>query len=104
VLWACRLEVAWHLAASLAHELGHAWLFLHAYPDLTPLVEEGLCELYEYHWLQSQRTPEAAYRRRLMEENDDPVYGEGLRAAQSALQGRTLPALLEFVWKHGRLP
>jgi hypothetical protein len=42
-------------AGMIAHELGHAWLFSSAFPQLSPMVEEGICNLCQYIWLQ-QRT------------------------------------------------
>ena len=46
-----------HFATAAADELGHAWLILNAYPELAPLVEEGICELFASLWLEKQRTP-----------------------------------------------
>ncbi|HFD38730.1 MAG TPA: protein DA1 [Anaerolineae bacterium] len=93
-----------HAAGVMAHELGHAWLFLHAFPQLPPMVEEGLCNLCEYLWLRWRRGPEAEYHQRLLEENTDPIYGDGFRAARRALQSRTLPQLLTYVQQHRRFP
>lgn len=93
-----------HFAASTAHELGHAWLFLNAFPELPPPVEEGLCELCEYLWLKQQYTPEATYRLHLMEDNDDPVYGRGFQVARRELERLPLSALFTFVRTHRRFP
>ena len=93
-----------HFATVAAHELGHAWLFLNEFPELPPLVEEGLCELCEYLWLAGQGTPEAKYRLQVMDSNKDPVYGAGFQAALRALEGSTLPGLLEYVRAHRRFP
>ncbi len=86
-----------HFATVAAHELGHAWLFLNGFPALPPPVEEGLCELCEYLWLKEQSTSEAKYRLQVLESNTDPVYGAGFHAALRALEGWTLPNLLEYV-------
>lgn len=43
--------------AVLAHELMHAWLRMEGFRDLPPAVEEGLCQLMAYLWLEAQ-TPE----------------------------------------------
>jgi hypothetical protein len=93
-----------HFAAIAAHELCHSYLFVNTFPDLEPVVEEGLCELAEYLWLQQQGTPEAAYRLKLMENNDDPIYGLGFRAARKAYQQRGLAPVLESVRRKQRLP
>lgn len=93
-----------HFAAIAAHELCHSYLFVNAFPDLEPVVEEGLCELAEYLWLRQQGTPEAAYRLRLMEKNDDPIYGRGFQAARRAYERHGLAALLAAVRRSGRWP
>jgi hypothetical protein len=53
-----------HFAAIAAHELCHTYLFMNEFPELEPLVEEGLCELAEYLWLKQQKTPEDGWQRR----------------------------------------
>lgn len=93
-----------HFAAIAAHELMHTYLFMNAFPDLEPVVEEGLCELAEYLWLKQQGTPEAAYRLGLMNNNDNPVYGKGLQLARRSLDKTPLLTLLDTVQKRGRFP
>lgn len=90
--------------AVVAHELGHAWLFMNAFPRLAPRVEEGICELAAYLWLEHQTGVEAAFRRGLMMGNEDPVYGEGFKEAYSALKKCSLHELLICVQRSGRLP
>ena len=51
-----------HAAGVMAHELGHAWLFLHAYPTLPPMVEEDLCNLCTYLWLRQKQSDTRSYR------------------------------------------
>lgn len=93
-----------HTAAIIAHELGHAWLFLNAYPKLPPMVEEGICEYSAYLWLKQQGTAEAAYRLKLLQNNKDPIYGAGFQAAYRAARGRSLAQLLAYVRQHRRFP
>ncbi|KAK7406627.1 hypothetical protein VNO78_08256 [Psophocarpus tetragonolobus] len=38
----------------LAHEMMHAWLRLKGYPNLSPEVEEGICQVLAYMWLDSE--------------------------------------------------
>jgi len=91
-----------HTAAIMAHEIGHAWLFLHEFPILSLMTEEGICELWAARWLEMQNTPLAKHRLQIMAKNPDPVYGDGYRAALKALRGRTVPGLLERVRRgHG---
>lgn len=93
-----------HLATVLAHELGHAWLFMSRFPKLPKKVEEGICVLFEAFWLQNLDTPEAAYRLRMLEENEDPIYGKGYRQAKRALSNRSFSRLLDYVKKDQRFP
>lgn len=47
--------MAWMLTgAVLAHELMHAWLRMEGYEHLPLQVEEGLCQLMAYLWLEAQ--------------------------------------------------
>jgi len=93
-----------HLAAVLAHELAHAYLFLNGYRGLSLKVEEGIAELFSYLCLKDRKDPEAVFRIRTMEKNSHPVYGTGFRAARRAMERYSLPRLLELVRKNSRLP
>lgn len=93
-----------YFAAIAAHELCHTYLFMNEFPDLDPMVEEGLCELAAYLWLNRQNTPESAFRLKLMSENEDPIYGRGFRAARSAYDRHGLAAVLRHVKRTSRFP
>ena len=94
-----------HFASIMAHELGHAWLFLNEYPPLPDAVEEGVCELCNALWLRSlAATPSALRRLKIMAASDDAVYGRGFRAADKALQRLPLSTLLAFVRHQRRFP
>ncbi|GAB2216522.1 hypothetical protein Droror1_Dr00024297 [Drosera rotundifolia] len=43
--------------AILAHELMHGWLRLKGYRNLNPEVEEGICQVLSYMWLESEVVP-----------------------------------------------
>ncbi|XP_022879195.1 protein DA1-related 2 isoform X2 [Olea europaea var. sylvestris] len=43
--------------AILAHELMHGWLRLNGYRNLNPDVEEGICQVLSYMWLESEVMP-----------------------------------------------
>ncbi|KAM7270585.1 hypothetical protein ACFE04_029799 [Oxalis oulophora] len=43
--------------AILAHELMHGWLRLNGYRNLSPAVEEGICQVLSYLWLESEVLP-----------------------------------------------
>ena len=87
-------------AAVLVHELTHAFIKLDGgFPKLEPFVEEGLCQLMAWVWLQQQ--PETRLRNcfaHAIEHERDAVYGGGFRAARDALQREgSLAALLARV-------
>ncbi|MFS8008221.1 putative protein DA1 [Helianthus anomalus] len=44
-------------SAILAHELMHGWLRLNGYRNLNPEVEEGICQVLSYMWLESEIMP-----------------------------------------------
>lgn len=93
-----------HLGAVLAHELGHAWLFLNRYPKLDPYVEEGICEWISSQWLQSCGTEMARFRLLVMEKNPSRVYGRGYRALKKQMARRSPAEVLQYVKRHGALP
>ncbi|XP_019151542.1 PREDICTED: protein DA1-related 2-like isoform X2 [Ipomoea nil] len=43
--------------AILAHELMHAWLRLKGFRNLSPEVEEGICQVLSHMWLESEVMP-----------------------------------------------
>ncbi|XP_022138892.1 protein DA1-related 2 isoform X2 [Momordica charantia] len=43
--------------AILAHELMHGWLRLKGYRNLNPEVEEGICQVLSYMWLEAEVMP-----------------------------------------------
>ena len=71
------------LGAVLAHELGHAWVFQKGIEGLSPMEEEGFCELCSHQWLAGSTDPRAAYLRERIAKNPDPVYGHGFRTMQA---------------------
>jgi hypothetical protein len=93
-----------YYAAVLAHEYGHAWLFRQRFPRLSPQVEEGFCQLLSWQWLQQQGTPVAAFLQRVIQDDQDPVYGQGFRAAQSGLAGRSVRELASYLRMHRQFP
>jgi len=100
-----------HMAATMAHELCHVYLWLAGFPNLPPPLEEGLCELVKAEWLEytcprvgGKQDSVAAFLLHAMEKNTDPVYGGGYRAAKAALKKHgSLHDLLLHVKKNRRL-
>ena len=91
-------------ASTVAHELGHSWLFLNRFPHLQPVVEEGFCELMSYLWLSQQKTPQAAVRLQGMRKNTDLVYGRGYRTALRAYKKYNFSDLTAFMRLERRFP
>ena len=75
-----------HFRTVAIHELTHAWFFYHNFRDLPIEVEEGMCVLMEYIWLKNQKTKDAKYRRTIITQSLDPVYGDGFRQARRSLE------------------
>ncbi|MHA1370125.1 MAG: protein DA1 [Promethearchaeota archaeon] len=88
----------------IAHELGHAFMFMHDFPELPSLVEEGMAEIFAFLWYRSRRGPEVDYRLHLMNSNTNPIYGSGFKAARKYMSRRGFWALLNHVKRHGRFP
>lgn len=92
-----------HLGMVLAHEAMHAWLFLNAFSQLSPRVEEGVCELVASLWLEKQSDPLAQHLLAGMQTNRSHSYGSGYRAARKACEKYGITQLLEYVKKNKTL-
>lgn len=90
-----------HAGGIIAHEVGHAWLFLHGFPDLPNVVEEGVCEVWCARWLALRSGPLSKTLLARMAANTDPVYGDGYRKIRGLLKTRTLPGALEKIRRTG---
>lgn len=86
------------------HELGHAWLFLHGVDGLSAPIEEGFCNLLSYLYHRKFDTDEARFCMRAIDENPDPIYGDGYRAVHAAVQKYTLPVIVDYLRKYRTLP
>jgi hypothetical protein len=91
-------------AGVLTHELGHVWLFMQGVDNLPQDLEEGLCNLFAYLLHQENTTPEARYCIHLLENNLDPIYGDGFRRAKGLYESKGLPELLNVVRATGGWP
>ncbi|XP_015877352.3 protein DA1-related 2 isoform X2 [Ziziphus jujuba] len=120
--------------AILAHELMHAWLRLKGYRNLNPEVEEGICQVLSYMWLESEVMPgfrnmpstsaasssssssskkgaKSNVENKLGEfflhqiANDgSPAYGGGFRAANTAVNKYGLRRTLDHIHFTGNFP
>ena len=74
------------LAATLAHEYGHALLTFEPYTfkfrgnfNRDPHIEEGSCEVVRALWLEHSGTRDSKFLRSAMNANLTPIYGDGFR-------------------------
>eukprot|EP00658_Telonema_sp_P-2_P033334 TRINITY_DN24489_c0_g1_i1.p1 TRINITY_DN24489_c0_g1~~TRINITY_DN24489_c0_g1_i1.p1 ORF type:complete len:420 (+),score=79.40 TRINITY_DN24489_c0_g1_i1:81-1340(+) len=97
---------AHHMGSVFAHELGHVYLWMNGFPELSSSVEEGICELFKWLWLQA--VPPDSTTTFLMEamtKNKDKIYGGGFRAARASFEKMaSLQEFLEAVRSRGKLP
>nr|MDO8112200.1 protein DA1 [Candidatus Sigynarchaeota archaeon] len=88
----------------IAHEIGHAYMFAHDFPDMPPVVEEGMAELFAFLWLKSRKGPEVAYQLYKLENNDSEIYGAGYKRAREYMGDKGFWALLNYVKKNAKFP
>ncbi|CAN6682621.1 unnamed protein product [Malus baccata var. baccata] len=117
----------------LAHEMMHAWLRLKGYRPLSQDVEEGICQVLAHMWLEaelmsgsggnaastssssssraSKKGSRSPFESKLggfflhqLETDMSPVYGDGFRAGQQAVQKYGLRSTLEHIRMTGLFP
>lgn len=93
-----------HFRQVAAHECCHAWLHYKGFDRLPKKVEEGLCTLSEFLYLKNSPDPDRDIRIKMLDRNQDPVYGDGYRAARKAMKAKGLNAMLKYVYKNRRFP
>ncbi|XP_059628071.1 protein DA1-related 2-like isoform X2 [Cornus florida] len=118
--------------AILAHELMHGWLRLKGYRNLNPEVEEGICQVLSYMWLEAEVMPGSRnmpstsssssyssskkggksdvenklgeYFMHQIAHDASPAYGEGFRAANTAVNKYGLRRTLDHIGLTGSFP
>lgn len=93
-----------HFGATLAHEIGHAWLAERGAIGLDLVVAEGVCELFAGAWLKKQRTPAADALRAALATNPNPIYGDGYRMVHTAVTRHGIHAVLDHLLTRRSLP
>lgn len=98
----------------IAHELTHAWVKMQNVAHLDTQIEEGLCQLMAYLWLESQdrdarrQGPEhermLSYLTHQIRSDTSPVYGDGFRRALELYQIRGLRALFDHALRNRTWP
>lgn len=70
--------------ASAAHELTHAWAYLHGSPlRQDAALSEGGPTLVEYLYLERHHSAYAKHRRNVLKTSNDRIYGGGMRRLQA---------------------
>ena len=87
-----------------AHELGHVWLIVHGIQGLPGWSEEGFCEYLSHRYYYDLNTPEGRYHAICIENNPDPVYGEGFRRVRALADALSFPRFLEILRITKKLP
>ncbi|KAL8166051.1 hypothetical protein V2J09_007550 [Rumex salicifolius] len=103
----------------LAHEMMHAWLRLRGFRMLNPQIEEGICQVLAYLWLETQlgsgasssqasssyMTKRSPFELKLgkffknqIESDVSPIYGDGFRAANQTVLKYGLKRALDHLW------
>lgn len=86
------------------HELGHVWLTIQSIKDLPLWAEEGFCELLTYRFYKDMNTNESLHRAKGIEENSDPIYGEGFRRVHARAVALGFQQFIETLRSTRRLP
>ena len=93
-----------HFKLVAIHELCHAWIFYNEMHSLSKKIEEGLCVLSEYLWLQRQSFPQAiVWKKRLLQSNDS-IYGDGFREVLTCFKKTPLPRMMRYIKEKNKLP
>ena len=90
--------------ATVAHEVMHAYMTQNRFGRVPSQVAEGLCQLLAYAWVIRQEGILATAERRQIEENPDPIYGDGFRQAYEAVRRVGVLRTLATVKHQHRLP
>jgi len=88
----------------VAHELGHAWLYLAHVDDLEPWAEEGFCNLLTFILHKERSTEEARHWVKALESDPDPVYGEGFRRVRAIFKRHGFGEALNYMFRQRRFP
>jgi hypothetical protein len=89
---------------TVAHEAMHSYMAQNEFGQVPTRIAEGLCQLLAYAWIIRQDGILAAAERRLIEENPDPIYGDGFRQARDTVRRVGIRRTLDMVKRQHRLP
>ena len=86
------------------HELGHVWLIVHGIQNLPHWGVEGFCEYLSHRYYGDLNTSESHYHAMCIEDNADPIYGEGFRRVRVIADSLGFSRFLEILRTTKRLP
>ncbi|KAK8954291.1 Protein DA1 [Platanthera zijinensis] len=118
---------------NIVHEMMHAWLYLNEYPKLDPRVEEGICVVLSYMWLDIEmrsgsdnndvspcsssssapcrKGPRSQFERKFgeyckynLENQPYPIYKDGFRLGHAAVIKYGLRSVLDHIKLTGNFP
>ncbi|KAK8968130.1 Protein DA1 [Platanthera guangdongensis] len=118
---------------NIVHEMMHAWLYLNEYQKLDPRVEEGICVVLSYMWLDiemrsgsdkndvspcsssssapSRKGPRSQFERKFgeycrhnLENQPYPIYKDGFRLGHAAVIKYGLRSVLDHIKLTGNFP
>jgi hypothetical protein len=93
-----------HFGATVAHEIGHAWLIQRGASVTDRVLVEGVCELFAAAWLKRQPGRMPAALREAMAANPDEVYGAGYQLVRDAVLRSGVGVVLHTLCRSGSLP
>jgi hypothetical protein len=88
----------------VAHELGHAWLYLAHVDGLEAWAEEGFCNLLSYILHKERSTKEDQFWVKVLEQDPDPTYGDGFRRVRGIFKRHGFGEALNYTFRHQRFP
>lgn len=91
-------------AGVVLHELGHVWLTVHRIETLPGWAEEGFCQLLSHRYYSDLNTPEARHYAQGLEQQRDPVYGDGFRSMRALSEQIGFQRLIGTLQTTKRLP
>ncbi len=86
-----------HFIATLAHELMHVWLHENAPQDIEAAFCEGSCNYASFLVLEDYPGKETDYIKASLENDPDPVYGDGFRRTAQFVDKRGIEAWLTYL-------
>lgn len=86
-----------YIETTIAHELMHIWLFQNTHNEHEAELEEGSCNYVAYLFAKTLNTKTAQDIVKQLENEPDPVYGDGFRKVKKVFGGRYLVEFLNFL-------